>query len=142
LAIGEKRVASVVRPLHCDFARGKFAGSLVFCDGLFRQYASVTGPRRKVCTERQRYIRDMIKEAWARWKTLSPEVQAPWNTGRDRRFYARKERKWHVPQKGVYLYVATYMHYHLYQVYDKNTKTWVWKEWTDSYTNWHHGVDP
>lgn len=129
-------MATVYRPLHSDFARGKTGGDIIFCDGENRQYTTSLGPKKGACTERQRYIRDLNKAAWARWRTLSPGIQANWNTGEDRRSYIRKEQKWHTPQKGVYLYVATYMHYHLYKAYNKRTKEWVWKPWDDNYGAW------
>ena len=134
-------MAKVIRPLHSDFARGKFAKSLVYNDGLWRQYVSVTGPRRKVCTPRQREIRNMIKTAWERWRTLSLGMQDCWERGRDRRWYARGERKFHHPQRGAHLYVATYMHYHLYPIYDRKTKIWYYlgeygTAWDDNYECW------
>lgn len=139
-------MATVTNPLHSDFARGKTGGDIVFCDGVNRRYVTNLALKRKVCTEKQKNIRNLNKAAWASWKTLTLQQQDCWRRGVDRRFWTRIERKWHVPQKGPYLYVATYMHYHLYPIYSIQYKKWFMlgdygSAWDENYECWFAKID-
>jgi hypothetical protein len=101
-------MAKVWGPLHSDLATGKFGGYICFCDGQSKKYVTryFQNDRKKTCTEKQKKVRDVVKEMVEMWHTLSGDEKKEWDEWFDPRVVDQRENIWIRRARGYHLFLA------------------------------------